>query len=143
MSLTASNSSFAIGVVGLFSAPVGLQGYDVDDAFAVGELDTKEAKIGVDGVLSVGIIYQPITTEIFLQADSISVALFEAWYAAEQAAQQEFQAFATIRIPSLSKSYTLPVGYLKDYQPLSSAKRVLQPRRFSCVWQPPAYVAPI
>jgi hypothetical protein len=143
MSLTASSSAFAIGVLGLFPAPVALQGYDVDDAFTVAPLDTKEVKIGVDGVLSVGIIYQPITIEVHLQGDSLSVGFFEAWYNAEQAAQQELPCFATIRIPSLSKSYTLPVGYLKDYSPISSAKKILQPRPFSLVFQPPAYVAPI
>lgn len=136
-SISAINSSFVLGVTGLIATPQPLVGYDVDDAFALEPIDVAETKVGVDGLLSAGLVVEPYPMEIVLQADSPSVALFEAWYANMLANLDVLFAFGTIRHTSLGRSYALINGVLKSYSPASSAKRVLQPRRFTIHWQPP------
>lgn len=141
-SITAVNSSFTIAVTGLFAVPQPLIGYDVDDAFATEPVDVAETKIGVDGLLSAGLVWTPIAMDVVLQADSPSLSLFEAWYAAMVANGDVYFCFGAVRHQSLRRSYALSNGVLKNYTPMSSAKRVLQPRRFQIHWQPPIIGVP-
>lgn len=124
-----------LGVTGLYTVPQQLQGFSADDMYSIEAVETKEVQIGVDGVLSAGWIPQIKTMSVTLQADSASNTFFEAWYAAEEAAQDTFFAFGTIVQPAVSKAYTLTNGVLTNYQPLAEAKKTLQPRKFQLKFQ--------
>jgi hypothetical protein len=134
-SITSANSILMLGVAGLYTIPQQLQGFDTDDMYSMEAVETKEVKMGADGKMSAGYIPQIKVMSVTLQGDSPSNTFFEAWYAAEEAAQDTFFAFGTVVQPSISKSYPLIKGVLSNYTPLSDAKKVLQPRKFQIKWE--------
>lgn len=142
MSISASNAALTIAVSGLFAAPQTIQGFDVDDAFESETLDVAETKVGVDGNLSAGLVYDTIKMGIILQADSVSLSFFETWYTTEMAQQDKLVASGTLRLQGPRRSYALTTGYLRQYTPFSSGKKVLQPRRFMIEWAPPLVGVP-
>jgi hypothetical protein len=134
-SLTSANSVLMLGVLGLYTVPQQLQGFSQDDMYSVEAVETKEVQMGADGKLSSGWIPQIKTMSVTLQADSDSNTFFEAWYAAEESAQDSYKAFGTIVQPAVGKSYTLTNGVLTNYTPIAEAKKILQPRKFQIKWE--------
>lgn len=134
-SITSANSIFMLTIPGLYAAPQQLQGFAAEDIFDTEDIDTSEEYMGADGKLSAGFIFVPVKQSVMLQADSASITLFEAWYAAEQAAREKFFAQAIVQIPSIKRTYLLKNGVLKGYKPIPDAKKVLQPRKFGFVWE--------
>lgn len=133
-SLTSANSVLMIGVTGLYTVPQQLQGFGADDMYSMDSVENKEVVLGADGNMSAGWIPQIKTMSVTLQADSASNDFFEAWYAAEEAAQDAYFAFGTVVQPAVSKAYTLTRGVLSNYTPLAEAKKILQPRKFQIKW---------
>lgn len=133
--ITSANSVLVLGVAGLFTVPQQLQGFSTDDMYEMSAVDNKEIMLGVDGVLSAGWIPAVKVLSVTLQADSASNTFFESWFSAEEAAKTPFFGFGVITQPSISRSYALTNGVLKNYTPLASAKKVLQPRKFEIHFQ--------
>ena len=119
----------------LFAAPVQLQGFAADDAFATEPVTSVEVLMGVDGVLSAGFVYVPIRQTITLQADSASNALFDAWWNAMQTSKDIFLAQGVITLTTIQTKYSLANGSLTTYHPLADVRKLLQPRRFGITWQ--------
>lgn len=134
-SITSANAVFLLGIGTVFPVPQQLQGFATDDAFSTEAVDIAETKMGVDGILSAGFVFQPIKQSITLQADSLSIAMFDAWYAAQKAQRDVFFANAVIRLPSVSRSYTLINGVLSSYMPISDAKKTLDPQKYAITWE--------
>lgn len=132
--LTSMNSVLMIGVTGLYDTAVQLQGFSADDMYEVDPVDTAEVVMGVDGTMSAGWVPQIKTMKVTLQGDSLSNWFFEAWYAAQEAAQDLYFAFGTAVQPGVGREYTLTRGALSNYSPLSGAKKMLQPRSFQIKW---------
>jgi hypothetical protein len=124
-----------LGITSVFPIPQQLQGYDVDEAFMTEGVDTAEIKLGVDGRKSAGYIPQLKKVRIKLQADSPSNDMFEEWYAAQEAAQETFDANAVIRVPGVSKVYTCTKGSLTRYPPFADAKKTLQAREYEITFE--------
>ncbi len=135
LSLTSANSTLFLGVVGLYTVPQQLQGFGTDDAYSMDAVDNSEVLMGVDAIQSAGWVPQSKTMHITLQADSPSNTFFEAWYAAQEAAQEIFKAFGTLTQPGVKRTYALVNGVLSSYTPLAEAKKILQPRKFQIRWQ--------
>ncbi len=133
--ITSANTSFSLGIASVFPVPVPLQGFAADDIFDTDPLESAEVMMGVDGVLSAGFVFVPVKMSITLQADSASNLVFDAWYAAQQAAKEVFSAFGVVIFPTLGTKYALINGILSTYKPTPDAKRVLQPRKFAITWQ--------
>lgn len=134
-SITSANSVLMLSVTGLYPIPQQLQGFAADDIFDLGDIAPAEAVMGVDGKLSAGFVHVPIQQGIMLQADSDSNDLFDAWFAAQQAAGEVYFANGIVRLPSVKRSYALTKGVLTGYKPAPDGKKVLQPRKFSITWQ--------
>ena len=133
--ITAANAVFLISVPLLLPVPQQLQGFAADDIFDVDDIDATDTLMGVDGVLSAGMVYMPKPMNVALQADSASIAFFDAWYQGQQAAVQSYAAQATVTFTGINTSYVLTTGYLKRYKPMADAKKLLQPRKFRIEWQ--------
>ena len=75
--LTTANYTIVISIPGLYNAPVQLQGYGTDDAWATEPLSTAQTLMGIDGYLSGG--YTPAEKRISFtfQGDSPSVEIFD------------------------------------------------------------------
>ena len=133
--ITSANAVFLLSVPLLLPVPQQLQGFAADDIFDVADVDATETSMGVDGILSGGMVFAPKTMNIALQADSASIGLFDAWYAGQQGAVAAFAAQGTVTFPSIGVSYALLTGFLKRYKPIADAKKMLMPRKFTIEWQ--------
>lgn len=119
----------------LFAAPIQLQGFAADDAFATEPLASVETLMGVDGVLSAGFVYVPVRQTISIQADSVSNDLFDIWWNAMQTTKDVYLAQGIITLTTIQKKYALVNGSLTTYHPLADVKKLLQPRRYGITWQ--------
>ena len=135
MSITAANATYFLGVTGLFSIPQQLQGFAADDIFSTEAIDTAELQMGVDGTLSAGFVFVPVKQSITLQADSASNAIFDAWRAAEVAAQEKFAATGIVVLTSIGSKWALVNGYLTSFPPIPDAGKTLKPRKYQITWQ--------
>jgi hypothetical protein len=134
--LTAANVSFVITVPLLLPAPTTLSGFAADDIFDVDDVDATDVVMGVDGILSGGMIFAPKPMNIALQADStVSIAFFDAWYQGQEANYAAYPAQAVITFTGINTSYLLTTGFLSRYKPMPDAKKMLQPRKFRVTWQ--------
>jgi hypothetical protein len=133
--ITSANSVLTLGVLNLFPVPQQLQGFGTDDAYSIDVVEVTESMMGVDAKMSSGWVPQIKTMHVNLQADSASNTFFEAWYAAQEAAQNPYFAFGIITQDSVGRNYVLTNGVLSGYTPLADSKRVLSPRKFSIRWE--------
>lgn len=133
--ITSSNSVFTLAVNSVLPVPQLLQGYAVDDAFDTEEVETADAQMGVDGVLSAG--YTPYITPmtVHFQAASPSIQVFETWLGAMDAANEVFFAQASITAPSLGKAWTFTNGVLTRVRKVAPAKKVFAPQAFTIKWE--------
>jgi len=135
MSITSANSVFMVAVKDLFPVPIKLQGYSTDDAFMADAVVVTETLMGVDGKLSAGYVPNPTVITVTFQADSNSIALFEAVVQAMQAARDTYELSATIVIPGVSRAYACVTGFLTEYKPLPDAKKLLQPVTYKITFE--------
>jgi hypothetical protein len=133
--ITSANSALTLSIGGIFGAPLSIQGYAVDDAFESESVQQSEVLMGVDGVLSGGKVWIPYKMTVHLQADSPSVAIFDGWRAAQDAAIDVFVANGTITLPSTGMVYNLINGYLTLATPFPAVKKTLQPVVYEITWQ--------
>lgn len=134
-SITSANSVLLLAISGLYTTPQQIQGFTADDISDFASISPAEVSMGLDGRLSAGYVPVAIVQSITLQADSPSIMLFEAWFAAQQAARDVYFANGIVQYPAVSRSYVMTAGVLTGYAPLSDAKKMLQPRKFSITWQ--------
>lgn len=134
MSITSANSILTLGVEIVFPTPVQLQGYTTDDIYGVAAIKPNEIKMGVDGFMSAGKIWQAIPITYHLQADSLSNDIFDAWKQAEDAAVDTFIATGLIVLPSIGKKFTLFRGSMTNYTPVPPAGSTLKERAFEITW---------
>lgn len=132
--ITGANATFMISVTSVFPAPVQLQGFAADDVFETDPLESVEHYMGVDGILSAGFVFVPVRMGISLQADSPSNQLFDAWWAAMQAARGVFFANGVVILPNVGQKWALAQGILQHYQPVPPVKKLLQPRKHGILW---------
>lgn len=129
--LTAANSVIMLSVQNVFSNPQQLQGFSADDVFDIEEIDTAETMMGVDGLLSGGLIYVPISWSISLMANSPSCQVFDQWYNYQKSINDLTTATVNIALPGLGFKWNYTNGFLKKYSPAPSAKKIVQPRKFT------------
>ena len=133
--ITAANAVFTLSVPQVFPAPIQLQGYAADDAFATEAVEPAEVMLGVDGIASAAFVPFLTKTIIALQADSPSLYLFDQWLGAQVAAQEIYLASASIALLSINKTFALIAGTLTRVVQFPAAKKVLQPLSFEITWQ--------
>lgn len=134
-SITSANAIIMMSVTGLFNTPQQLQGFAVDDIFDTDTVDTVETLMGVDGFLSGGKVNNPIVQGYNIQSDSPSIDFFDQWANAMKVANDVYVANGVITLLSVGTQYTMTKGFLTKYKPSADAKKVLQPRKFSIVWE--------
>jgi hypothetical protein len=133
--ITSANSSIILSVPDVFPTSIVLQGYATDDEFAHESFDITETRMGVDGVLSAGFTPNPKRVTLAFQADSPSIAAFDAWGSAQESAREAFQGSLIIALPSIGKQFTCNVGWLRGFKKLPDAKKVLEPQQYTIEFQ--------
>lgn len=132
--ITSANAIYTLAVSTIFDAPIQLQGFSADDIFTTEPLASAETIMGVDGRLSAGFVFVPVTQNISIQADSESNSLFEQWWAEQQNAKEVYEANGVIILPALGKKWTLTRGFLTSFPPIPDAAKTLRPRRYGIHW---------
>lgn len=127
--ITGANAILTITIAQLFPITQQIQGFAADDVFDLPRIAATERSMGVDGILSAGMVFVEIPWEIALQADSPSAGIFDVWYASQIANRQTYPASGQIKITAIGKKYNLVNGFLGEYKPGPGAKRLLQPLR--------------
>jgi hypothetical protein len=122
-------------VRGLFPVPQAIQGYATDDSFATDDVSPGEVQMGVDGLLSAGFVPYPTVITITLQADSKSTKMFDAVLEAQKANKELFIFDGTLIIQGTGDKYALTKGYMTSATPMSTAKKILQPRKFALTFE--------
>jgi hypothetical protein len=134
LDLTGANASISILIPALFSTPQPLQQWEADNVFESPEIAPTETMMGVDGVLSGGMVFVPVEQEFMLMANSPSIAIFDSWYLNQIAAQTTFPASGTTIMPGLKKQWQMVNGFLVGYKPLPAVKKLAQPQHFRIRW---------
>lgn len=140
--ITSANAVFMLSIAGLVTAPTQLQGFGVDDAFSLTEVDHAELKLGVDAQVGAGWVPALVPMKINFLASSTSIDLFENWARTQNTNQSPLIAQGTLILSSVQKTYTLINGYLRGYMPAPNAKKVFEDRSFTVTWsdvQPAPY----
>ena len=135
MSITSANAVIMFSIPNLYNTPQQLQGFAADDIFDTEIMDAVETLMGVDGILSGGKVFAPVSQGYALQADSPSISIFDTWWGQMQVLNDVYTANATVTFPGLQTKYALTKGFLTKYPPIPDAKKILQPRKFSVMWQ--------
>lgn len=135
MSLTTGNAVIIFQIASILPTPTQLQQFEVDDIFDTEALNAAEEKMGADGFLSAGFVFEAVKQGYTLQADSPSNAIFDNWYQNEIQQIAKFVASATIILPAIGRKYDMTKGFLKSYKPISDGKKVLQARKHMVVWE--------
>lgn len=135
MSITSANAVIMLSLQPIFPSPVQLQQFAADNIFGTDPIEAAEESMGVDGYLTAGFVNVAVRQNFHLQADSPSNFFFDQWYAQQKAQQDTFIASGTIILRSLGTKFKMVQGFLKTYQPISNAGRVLAARQHTIVWQ--------
>ena len=123
------------GPAGIVVGPFTWEGFASDDAFATEMADSAEALMGVDGKMSAGYTPFIVRQTVIFQADSNTIALFEAWLTAQQVLKDVLFADQVVALPGLQKAYACVKGALTRITPIPQAKRVLQPVTYEIAWE--------
>jgi hypothetical protein len=133
--LTAADVLITLSVAEVFGAPFTLHGFATDDVYDMPEIDVAETAMGVDGRLSAGFVFRPVTQAYMLQADSLSIDQFETIYAQQQQNRSVYAFTGITTLLAVGKQYAMNRGFLRNYSPAAAGKRILQPRRFGIEWE--------
>jgi len=133
-SLTAVNSIIVLSVAGVFPQGQQLSGYSADDVFDVDQIDVAETSMGIDGLLSGGLIYTVIPWSISLQANSPSNDVFDQWYAYQKTVGDVAVASMQVALPGLGYKWVYSNGFLKKYSVAPNVKKIVQPRKYTIEW---------
>jgi hypothetical protein len=133
--ITSANAQIFLTAPDVFPVAQRLQGFAADDIFDIDAIRTAETSMGVDGFLSAGFVFEQVNQTIVLQADSPSMFVMDQIYAYELILIGKEVLSATIKLPSLGVQYNIEKGFMTGYAPVSSARKIQQPRRFTFAWE--------
>lgn len=139
VSITSANAKLTLTVrnsSGIVVGPFTVEGYSQDASFGVEAVDAAEAIMGVDGKLSGGFLPQPTKFAISLMPNSPSIALFEAWNAAQKALGDVLVADGFVSAPSLGKAFALVKGFMTRLTPMPTARKTFsEPQVFELTFE--------
>jgi hypothetical protein len=133
--ITSANASLIITIPLLYPAPQQIQGFAVDDAWSLEQIDVAEAQMGVDAQLSFGYTPAAKVFGVSLQANSTSVGIFKYWGAATELAKEIYICSAVLSIPGTRESFTMTNGTLTKTTPMTSGKKVLAPLSYQIAFE--------
>lgn len=133
--LTSANSIILISVASIFPVPQRMQGFSTDDLTDMDAVEPKETSMGIDGRLSAGFVPVAVRQNITLQADSLSNDFFERWAQFERQAKEAYVATGTLILPGAQRQYAMTRGFLQSISPIPAARKTLQPRKYTIVWE--------
>ena len=124
--LTSANSVLTLAAKGtVYSVPVVIEGFGVDDAFHTDSVQKAETRIGVDGFLSAGKVFQAYKMAITIMPTSPSFEFFETVIAVSDVTREIVRIDGMIALSGIDRVYNLVNGYITSAPGIVPAKRIL------------------
>jgi len=133
--ITSANSVFTLVAAGLFPAPIQIQNFATDKAFALAAYDVAEVQMGVDGRMSAGYIPTIKKQTVTLMADSPSRSVFATILEFSNTTKNVYWLSASIELPGTGEAYSLTRGILTTVMPIPDVLKVLGPVDFIISWE--------
>lgn len=128
--ITSADSTLIMIIENLYPAGIKFEQYSTDSAFAMGDEEYAETRMGVDWYMVAGAINNPKQITVTLEPSSPTIPYLEAWMRAERTNKKKYWCSATINIPSLQKTFVFKNGVIKAGKMMPDANRTLQPRSY-------------
>lgn len=125
-SITSANASITITIPGVYSSGVLLQQFSTDDIIDPDGQELTESRVGADGDVVAGYVFNLTAFRMMFQANSESIAVFYAWKAAQDAILDVIAASMKIIAPSLGLDVDLSDVYCKTLPFLPPLKKVAE-----------------
>lgn len=135
MNITSANATILLSSPLIFPAPIQLQQFAADDIFGTEPIQVGEDMMGVDGYLTAGFVNNAVIQRYSLMADSPSNYFFDQIALQEKAQNTKFAINGVVQLTAVGTKWTMTRGFLRMYQPLPDAKKVLQARVHTIAWQ--------
>jgi len=135
-SITSANASISLTIPGVYSSGVLLQQFSTDDILDPDAQTLTESRVGADGDVVAGYVFNLSKFRIMFQANSDSIAVFYAWKAAQDAMTDVIAATMKIVAPSLGLDVDLQDVYCESLPFLPPLKKVAEPLSVSMTANP-------
>jgi len=136
ISITSANASIQLTIPGVFSQGVLLQNFATDDIIDPEPQELIEARVGADGFVVAGYVFNLNNFRMSFQANSESIQVFYAWKAAQDSVRDVIDGTMKIIAPSLGLDVDLVDVFCKSLAFLPPLKRVAEPLSVSMMANP-------
>lgn len=126
-SITSANASVVLTIPGVFSSGVLLQNFSTDDMFDADPQTLTESRVGADGFVVGGYVFNLTKMRFNFQANSDSIPVFYAWKAAQDAIRDVIAASMKIISPALGLDVDMEDMYCMSLPLLPPHKKVAEP----------------
>lgn len=125
--ITSANSTAILTVDELFPAGIQIEGYSTDTAWALDEITTGEARIGIDGRMSAGKTFTTKSLTLTLEPTSPSISALYTLYSAQENNIRLYNLGLVISLPSIGQRYVYTDGAMLTFQGMPSLSQLLDP----------------
>ena len=125
--LTATDAIVSVKVDNLFPVPQIIDGFEIDNAFQLSDINIAQTVLTLDGELTGGYVPSIVDFTINVLPVSLSKQFFVDWMQASKTNQTMFKATFNITIPGEKASYILTDVILVTGKILPSVNSILQP----------------
>jgi hypothetical protein len=135
-SITSANASIVLTIPGVFSSGVLLQNFAVNDILEPEPQTLTESRVGADGGVVGGYVFNLSKFSIMFQANSDSIRVFYAWKAAQDKQTDVIAASMKIIAPSQGYDVDLQDVYCESLPFLPPLKKVAEELKVSMTTNP-------
>jgi hypothetical protein len=125
-SITSANASIVLTIPGVISAGVLLQNFAVNDILEPEPQTLTESRVGADGEVVGGYVFNLTKFRMMFQANSDSINAFYMWKAAQDESADVISATMKIIAPALGLDVTLQDVYCETLPFLPPLKKVAE-----------------
>lgn len=133
--ITSANSTLIITVSALAIASVAMEGYAVDNAWALDDAETAVAQVGIDGKMTAGWVPRLNPLTLSFAPNSPSVATLSTIINAQDTQMTIYTLQGVLSCPSVGKSWTLSNGVLTRAKMIPDGSRILGPQSFQMTFE--------
>lgn len=126
ISITSANASVQLTIPGVYSSGVLLENFAVNDIVDTEPQTLAEGRVGADGILVAGYVFNMNKFRMAFQANSASIPVFYNWKAAQDSAVDVIAASMKIIAPSLGLDVTLQDVFCESLAMLPPLKKVAE-----------------
>ena len=123
--ITSANSTLIITVSALAIASVAMEGYAVDNAWALDDAEMAVAQVGVDAKMTAGWVPRLNALTLSFAPNSPSIATLLAVVTAQDTDRTIYTLQGVLTCPSIKKSWTLSNGVITRAKVIPDGSRIL------------------